>query len=374
MSNKPFPPFTCTYSPNIPEFLWQLNASIVLSTYQAGKMVFLSAANKENLIQLPRNFKKAMGIALKDNYLAIATESSVIVFAHDRTLAPRYPLKPNTYETLFVPRATYYTGILDLHDLEWGNEGLWAVNTQFSCLSLINDQYSFQPKWQPHFISKLEPGDRCHLNGLAMQNGKPKYVTALGTTDEPMKWRENKVKGGVLIDVDTNEFVAQELGMPHTPKIYKNKVLVLESATGSLTEIDPQTGKKEMLYKFPGFVRGLSIYEDYAFVGLSKIRTSSKTFSDLPISKESLFSGVAIMYLPHRSIVGYVRYEASVEEIYSVQVLPNVRRAGMVSMDKDDHNYCIVTPTETFWAVRNDEHTTLPNKQQDGGINFSYSN
>jgi len=372
MSNKPYPPFTCTYSPNIPEFLWQLNASIVLSTYQAGKLVFLSPANQESLTQLPRSFKKAMGIALKDNYLAIATESSVIVYGHDKSLAARYPAKPNTYETLYVPRASYYTGILDLHDLEWGNDGLWAINTQFSCLSLINDQYSFEPKWKPKFISKLEPGDRCHLNGLAMLDGKPKYVTALGTTDEPMKWRENKVKGGVLMDVNSGEIVATELGMPHTPKMYKDKVLVLQSATGELIEIDPKTGKKESLYKFPGFVRGMGIYEDYAFIGLSKLRTTSKTFQDLPISKESVFSGVAIMYLPQRSMVGYIRYEASVEEIYSVQVLPNIRRPGMASIDKDDHNHCIVTPTDTFWALKEAPQDTP--KSTGGDVSFTYAN
>ncbi len=381
MTSKPYPPFTCTYSPNIPEFLWQLNATIVLSTYQAGKLVFLSATNSERLVQLPRNFKKAMGIALKDNYLAIATADTVVVFSHDRSLAPRYPAKPNTYETLYVPRATYYTGFLDLHDLEWGNEGLWAVNTQFSCLALINDKYSFEPKWKPHFITALEPGDRCHLNGMAMQNGKPKFVTALAATNEPMKWREFKVNGGILMDVDTNEIITTGLSMPHTPKIYKDKVLILQSGTGELVEVNPKNGEKQVVYKFPGFVRGMGIYEDYAFIGLSKIRTSSKTFQDLPISKESVFSGVAIMYLPHSSIVGYIKYETSVEEIYSVQVIPNVRRPGIANFEKDDYRYALVTPTETFWAIPADKTAydsdmpIVPKPQQDSGdVNFSYVN
>lgn len=382
MSTKPYPPFTCTYSPNVPEFLWQLKATIVLSTYQAGKLVFLSAADPERLIQLPRNFKKAMGIALKEPYLAIATADTVVVFSHDRSLAPRYPSKPNTYETLYVPRATYYTGFLDLHDLEWGDEGLWAVNTQFSCLALINDKYSFEPKWKPHFITEIEPGDRCHLNGMAMQNGKPKYVTALATTNKPMKWREFKVNGGILMDVETNEIITSGLCMPHTPKIYKDKVLVLESGTGKLIEVNPRNGTKTEIYKFPGFVRGMGIYEDYAFIGLSKIRTTSKTFQNLPISKESVFAGVAIMYLPHGSIVGYIKYEASVEEIYSVQVIPNIRRPGIVNFDKEDYRYALVTPTETFWAIPADSNEYNPNNESfvskpqqssnNDDVNFSY--
>ena len=73
--NKPLPPYTCTCSPNIPELLLGLNISLILSTYQAGKVIFLSATEDDKLIQLPRNFDTPMGIALAGNNLAIASKN-----------------------------------------------------------------------------------------------------------------------------------------------------------------------------------------------------------------------------------------------------------------------------------------------------------
>ncbi len=81
---------------------------------------------------------------------------------------------------------------------------LWFVNTRFCCLCTLDLHSSFQPRWRPHFISKLMPVDRCHLNGLALIDGQPKNVTALGTTDTAGGWRANKANGGVLMDVPTN--------------------------------------------------------------------------------------------------------------------------------------------------------------------------
>src|SRR5690606_9585951 len=132
---------------------------------------------------------------------AIATKNEVVKLVASKELAYHYPNQPGKYDQLYVPRATYYTGAVDIHDMAFGEEGLWAVNTSFSCLCLIDDQYSFIPKWRPRFISALMSEDRCHLNGLAMAKGRPKYVTMLGMGDGAQSWRENIVRGGALIDV-----------------------------------------------------------------------------------------------------------------------------------------------------------------------------
>jgi len=132
MMPKPLPPFSCTYSPNIPELLWQLNCTLVITTYQAGKVILLSAKGPDDLIQLPRNFEKPMGIALEKEKMAVATKHEVVILANAPGLASSYPKQPKTYDGLYVPRATYYTGQVDIHDLEWGTDGLWAVNTLFS--------------------------------------------------------------------------------------------------------------------------------------------------------------------------------------------------------------------------------------------------
>ena len=61
--------------------------------------------------------------------------------------------------------------------------------------------YSFTPHWRPPFISALAPDDRCHLNGLAMVDDRPRYVTALGTSDSPQGWRTTKATVGVLLEL-----------------------------------------------------------------------------------------------------------------------------------------------------------------------------
>jgi len=347
----PLPPFSCTYSPNFPELLWQLNCTLVLSTYQAGKLIFVSASSPEKLIQLPRNFHKPMGVAMRGHQLAIAGMDTVTVFANSPELAKTHPKRPKTYDALFAPRATYYTGRIDLHDLDWGTEGLWAVNTAFSCLSLIDDTYSFIPKWKPSFISKFSPEDRCHLNGMAMLNGKPEYVSALGKSDVKQGWRERKAKGGILMHVPSGEILLENLPMPHSPRMCKGKLLMLLSATGELVEVDPKKGSYEVIRPLSGFVRGMAVHGDYLFVGLSKIRKTSSSFRDLPIASKSLFSGVVAIYIPHGSIAGFIRYETSVEELYDVQVLPNMRRPGILSIEKNEHLSTLMTPNQTYWAI-----------------------
>lgn len=344
------PPFSCSHSPNIPELLLTLNCSLAISTYQAGKVIFISAKNAQQLIQLPRSFKKPMGIALKENRMAIATKNEVVILSNTPGLAPSYPKKPNTYDALFMPRAAYYTGELDIHDLHWTAQGLLAVNTRFSCLALINDQFSFTPIWKPAFISSLQTTDQCHLNGMALQNDKPKYLTALGTTDSAGGWRQRKANGGVLLDAETQEIILSGLPMPHSPRIFDQHLLALLSATGELIKVDPATGKYQVIQKFNGFVRGMDRKGDYLFIGLSKLRTTSKAFGDLPIASKSVFCGVAVVHLPTGRLEGHIKYENSVEEIFDIRVLPGMRRPGIVNNLNNDQARLISMPEGNYWA------------------------
>lgn len=350
-------PFTCQYSPNIPEILYSLNCTIAISTYQAGKVIFISAPNKEDLVQLPRNFPKAMGIAIKDNKMAIAVKEEVIELACSDQLARTYPPKPGVYDGLYLPRVSYYTGQLDLHDLEWGNDGLWAVNTRFSCLSLIDHDFSFRPVWKPGFISELTPDDKCHLNGMAFVNGKPKYVTALGQNDTHEGWRENKIKGGVLMDVDNNEILVHSLPMPHSPRIYDGELYSLLSATGEFIKYDLEKSNYEVLNSLDGFVRGMAKHGDYLFIGLSRLRKKSSSFRDLPIASKSERCGIVVVHFPSASIVGHILYQASVEELYDVKILPGLRRPNVLSTMKDDFRRALITPTDTYWAQKTEKET-----------------
>lgn len=349
--NQPPPPFSCSYSPNLPELLSQLNCTLVISTYQAGKVIFISPKNKEHLVQLPRTFNKAMGIAVQENKLGVATKDEIIVLANSTGLAKAYPKKPNTYDALFMPRATYYTGQVDIHDLHWGNNTLWAVNTSFSCVCVIDDNYSFTPVWKPNFVSHLASEDRCHLNGMAMKDGKPLYVSALGKYDTPKGWRETIVNGGLLINMPTNEIIAKNLPMPHAPRLYNGNLYVLLSATGQLAQIEVETGKVNIIQQFSGFVRGMAKHGDYLFIGLSRLRKNSSTFRHLPIADKALWAGIVVVHLPTGSIVGQLKYHASVDEIYDIQVLPNMVRPNILNTHTPMFKMGLSIPTSTYWAA-----------------------
>lgn len=343
-------PFSCTYSPQIPELLQKLNCSLAITTYQAGKVIFISPKDRDHLIQLPRQFSKPMGLALMGNKMALATINEVVVLCNDTELARTYPKQAGVYDGLFIPRATYYTGEADIHDLHWTPKGLLAVNTKFSCLAYINDTYSFSPVWKPDFISSITAEDRCHLNGVALKNDLPTYVTVLGKTNTPQGWRESKATGGCLIDITTNEIVVENLPMPHSPRVYGNNLYVLLSATGELAEVDVKGKRVNILKQLDGFVRGMDRIGDYIFIGLSKLRQTSTTFADLPIAKRSIFCGIVVIHLPTTSIAGFIKYENSVEEIYDVKVLPGMQRPGILNHEKPDFRLALSTPQKTFWG------------------------
>jgi uncharacterized protein (TIGR03032 family) len=343
-------PFTCSFSPQLPELLLKLNCSIAITTYQANKLVFISPIDENRITQLPRDFVKPMGFEINGDKLLLATKDEVHFFENSKELAIHYPNKKNTYDSLFLPRTTFYTGQVDMHDVALGNEGIWSINTSFSCLCQVTGNFNFIPKWQPKFISKLASEDRCHLNGLVMVNGRPKYVTALGTNDTPQGWRENIVNGGVLIDVETNETILDKLPMPHSPMIYNGEMYMLLSASGEFVKVNMKEKKLEVIKKLDGFCRGLDIIGDYAFVAMSKLRKNSSTFAKLPFADKAGVAGIKVIHLPTKAIVGEFVYLASVEEIYALKILKNTIRPNIINPSNPIHKYSLSIPGSTFWA------------------------
>ncbi len=351
--NQPLPPFSCSFSPNVPELLRQMNCSLALTTYQAGKVVLLSATDHERLVQLPRDFRSPMGMALRDNLLALATLNEVVVFANSPELAAHFPDKPGVYDAMYLPRTVRHTGELAVHDMGFGPKGLWAVNTRFSCLCLLDDGFSFRPAWKPPFISDLLPEDRCHLNGMAMEDGEPAYVTALAPSDKPGGWREDiSAARGLLMRVSDGEVILDGLYMPHSPRLYKGSLYLLNSGTGELLKVDPATRRREVVTRLKGFARGLARWGDFLFIGLSRLRQNSSTFRDLPIAKESLFSGIQVVDLRAGSVVGQIQYHTSVDEIYDVQVLPGMLRPNILGHEAPEHRLALSLPGATFWGAR----------------------
>ncbi|MDD4268585.1 MAG: TIGR03032 family protein [Pirellulales bacterium] len=340
----------CSVSPDFPAWLAQSGGSLVLSTYQAGKVATIGWDGRQVAL-LMRQFDKPLGLAVEGRRLALATRHSIEVFADAALLAREYlEGRPGLYDALYLPRVSYHTGDLNAHDVAFEDGGLVFVNTRFSCLARVSYDHHFVPVWRPSFVSDLVPEDRCHLNGLAMVAGRPKYVTALGATDTPGGWRENKASGGVLIDVETGQVVVDSLSMPHSPRWHEGRLWVLNSGTGELLAVDPETGRYEVVCGLPGYVRGLCLAGPFALVGMCKIR-EKHIFGGLPIQQrlERLTCGVAVVDLRGGSLLGLFEFTSGCEELYDVQFLPGVRRPTILNLDKPAVYEAVTNPDSSYW-------------------------
>jgi uncharacterized protein (TIGR03032 family) len=324
----------------------------MFTTYESGCVVIISA--KENkLVQLTRGFKKPMGIAINKDKLALATLNELLVFSNNNDLALTYPNKPETYDYLYMPRASYYTGNLDLHDIDFGSDNeIYAVNTRFSCISKIDADFSFKPVWKPSFISRILPEDRCHLNGMALLDGKPKYVTALSQTDVAGGWRDNITSSGVLIDIVKNKVILEGLGMPHSPRIINNQLYLLQSAKGEVIKVNTIKKTYEVVARIPGILRGMTEYGNYVFIGVSKPRKTSKTFEKLPEEFKKQSAGIVVFYKPTWGYVGEIKYSTTINEIFDVQVLPNLLRPNIINRESTFVKDSIVAKNLSFWFKR----------------------
>jgi uncharacterized protein (TIGR03032 family) len=326
-------PLRAVHTTNFPGLLRRLGASLLVTTYQAGKLVIVRD-DGDHLNTHFRSFQSPMGLAFDGNRLAVGTSLQVWEFADVPAVTAKLD-PPGRHDACFLPRASHVTGNIQGHEMAWDPGGeLWVVNTRFSCLCTLDTSASFAPRWRPPFVSALEPSDRCHLNGLGMVDGRPRFVTALGETDEPAGWRANKAKGGIVMDVNCGEVIARGLSMPHSPRWYAGRLWVCESGAGTLGYIDPGTGQYQPIAEVPGFTRGLDFAGNLAFVGLSQVRESA-TFSGIPIterlSEEERTCGVCVVDLASGQVVALLRFDTTVQEIFAVTVLPGRRWPELIN-------------------------------------------
>jgi len=309
------------YSRSLPPLLSRLGVSLLVSTYQAGKVVTVGVADGELALSY-HNFERAMGLAVGRDAIAVAARAQVWFLKAALELAAR--VEPaGRHDSCFLTRSSHFTGEIQGHELAWAGDELWLVNTAFGCLCTLDGRHSFVPRWRPPFLSALAPEDRCHLNGLAMADGSPKYVTALAETDAPQGWREDKARSGCLIDVPSGETVARGFAMPHSPRVHAGRVWMLHSGAGELVQVDPAAGRAETVAELPGYTRGLAFHDRFAFVGLSKIRETS-TFGGMPIAERrpELKCGVGVVDLSTGRLIAHLEFVTGVEEIFDVQVVP----------------------------------------------------
>jgi len=325
-------------SRQFPAFLAEQRASLAVTTYQAGKLFLLGLQPDGRLSVFERTLERCMGLHAAPATLHVATLQQLWKFTNVLPAGQDW----HGHDALFAPRMSWVTGDLDVHDVALGADGRPVfANTLFSCVATVSDTDSFTPLWQPPFISRLAAEDRCHLNGLAMHDGAPRYVTLVGPSDVADGWREHRRSGGQVIDVATGAAVVSGLSMPHSPRLHQGTLYLLEAGTGQFGRVDRTAGRFEPIAFCPGYARGLAFIGDFAVVGISLPR-DNRTFNGLALDQELARRGaeprcaILVIDLKRGDTVHWVRFGGVVQELYDVTVLPGIRRPAAIGFKSDE--------------------------------------
>ncbi len=318
-------------------WLAEKNLSFGFTSYRTGRLYMVGLVDDGRLSFHQRQFERAMGVHASGSSLVLATGWQI--WRMENVLKPGQRFQD--CDACFVPRVAYITGDLDAHDVVLDQDDrVIFVNTKYSCLATLDPVHSFDPVWTPSFISKLAPEDRCHLNGLAMEQSLPRYVTSVSQSDGVSGWRDRRSTGGCILDVNTGDVLTDQLSMPHSPRLHDGQLYVLDSGRGHLCKIDRASGDKTILADLPGFARGLSIFGSYAFIGLSLPRDQG--FAGLEIADNlkardcEAWCGVQIIDLETGNTIHWIRFEADVDELYDTFVLPGIRRPMALSYQSEE--------------------------------------
>jgi uncharacterized protein (TIGR03032 family) len=355
-TQPPKPPATeevlrSVHTTNLPALFAQLQISLLVTTYQAGKVIVVR--NEGGVLNTHfLAFAKPMGLAADRGRLSIGGARQVAEYWNVPAVAQKIA-PAGKYDACYLPQRLHVTGDIDIHEMAYDRDGeLWVVNTRFGCLCTLDAAHSFHPRWRPPFVSALAPEDRCHLNGLGMVQGRPRYVTALGETDTAGGWRANKANGGLLLDIERNDIVLRGLSMPHSPRWYQGRLWLLESGQGSLAAVDLQRHTWRTVAQLPGFTRGLDFVGPLAFIGLSQVRETA-VFSGIPLVErlKERTCGVWVVHTETGATVGFLRFEAGVQEIFAVQVLPGIRFPEMLEWHDERLAHSYVLPDAAMAEV-----------------------
>ncbi|RFB04551.1 TIGR03032 family protein [Parvularcula marina] len=350
MSEAP-PQLELTPSRMFPSWLANSGSSLAFTTYQAGKVFFIGTNREEGKLSIfERTFNRCMGLGVHERRLWLSSLYQLFRFENFLDEGQQQ----GDYDAVYVPVEARTTGDVDIHDVHPYRDGRQPifVVTRFNCIATFDERNSFAPVWIPPFIDRLAAEDRCHLNGLAMKDGEPAYVTCVSRTNVSGGWREHRMGGGVIVSVPDGKIVAEGLSMPHSPRLYDGQLYVLQSGIGEFGRINLETGAFEKLCFLPGFARGLTFLGRHAIIGVSRPR-AEKTFEGLALDDRLKEQGIssrcqlAVVNLDTGDIEHTLEIDGVVQELYDVGALPGIVRPQAIGFKTDDIRF-VIRPAKTL--------------------------
>lgn len=326
------------------------NASLAFTTYQAGKLFLVGVKENGQLSIFERTFERCMGLGVAGRTLWMSSLYQLWRFENFLDAGAT----TDSYDAIFVPVTGHTTGDIDVHDIHVGADGRPVfVATRFNCLATVAERGSFAEVWRPPFIDRLAAEDRCHLNGFAMGDGSPAFATCVGRSNVAEGWREHRRDGGLVLDVATGETVAQGLSMPHSPRLHKGDLYIMQSGTGEFGRIDTACGRFEPIAFLPGFGRGVTFMDNYAVIGVSRPRENS-TFEGLVLNERleregaSPVCALAVINLQTGDVEHRLKIEGVVEELYDVACIPGIVCPKALGFRTEEIRFTI-RPEERCW-------------------------
>lgn len=339
--SDPAPPKTdISFSGDLYNFLASRQISIAFTSYQTGNLYILGHGLDHKLSLHQASYPQAMGVVGDGERIYLASLNQIVRL--ENVLGPDQ-VANSKHDKVYVPRNFQTTGAVDLHEVGVTHEGkVVFINTKYSCLCELSLKHSFKPIWKPSFISQIVPEDRCHLNGLAMQDGVPKYASAVCRSDIVDGWRDRRDNGGIIIDIETDEIVAEGLSMPHSPRVHDGKLWVANSGSGEIGWIDRDSKTFQPVAFCPGFIRGLAFVDGFAVVTLSKPRYNrfdGLALADTLDAKDAdPWCGVQIINLSDGSVAHWIRFDGVIQEFFDVCILPGVKDALTIGPQTAEFN------------------------------------
>lgn len=333
--------FDISASRGFTNWLSGIGGSLAVTTYQAGRLLFLSSGPDGSVSLVERDFPRSMGIAVSPDAQSFVLATQFQIYRFNNIIDPG---EESAFDASYVPHVAWTTGSVDAHDIGVAEDGRPVfVNTLYSCIASVSDGRNFRPIWKPPFISELAPEDRCHLNGMCILDGRPRFATAIARTDVKDGWRDHRTDGGVVIDVESGETIVEALTMPHSPRFHDDRLWVLNSGAGQFGFVDLAGGRFQPIAFCPGYARGLSFVGRFAVIGLSAPRDGDGDGYGGLILDEELksrrmepFCGLLVIDIDRGAIVEWARIDGAITELYDTAVLHGISRPSLVGFKTDE--------------------------------------
>lgn len=338
--------FSIKTSPGFAGWLEQQDISIAFTTYRAGKLFAVGReSGRPSIYQ--RNFPKCMGLSVDSNdNLWMCTLDGVMKLS-----LSEHPSYSNIgMDRVLVPRTFHWTGDALLHDLALTpDDNPLFVTTRFNCVSRLDDKHGFEPVWKPPFIDGVHAEDRCHINGLALDGDQPGYATLAARSNTRDGWRDHMQDGGLVLDIQTGESVTEGLSMPHSPRLHRGQLWILDSGTGNLGVIDRRKKQFRPVCFLPGFLRGLCFHDKYAIVASSQARDLQQ-FQTFELSRtlgpQPPMCGLFVVDIERAEVVHVLDIQGDIRELFDVTVLPGLRRPAIHRYDEETEESLLFLPEQ----------------------------